>query len=477
MKKQWRMIGLICACLALLGGAWFLLEEPEAEEKAEKTAAKEEMLLEVAEEELASVSVENEGGGYQITWNDSETSVEGLEGLPLDEAKVQKVKKASACLRSRKKIGGGAERLEEFGLAEPAAEVKITGKDGKEYVLAIGNEAPDTETESRYALWKGEVYVMDAERLECFADPVAEFLSRQVTPVYNESEDEFLVTRVSLERRGEKPITAEHLSSEEMAGYQLNTYQLTSPRVYPADPGATEQFLPTLFNVEATEAVKIHPEKADREAFGLESPYLKTTVQYTDSEAKERTFALTLSEPDTAGNVYVMAEGIDVIYACSAEAIPWLQITEQFLISHTILAPDIRTLSAVTVKEAGGEAYTLQLQNMDTEEAGVLCNGKELDADSFKNFYYTLISMTAEEVLFEGFPKTDGLEKAAEVTFEYTDKSAEKSHVTYYTEAARQLYAVIDKKEQGFRLNAAQLETMLDNLHRLVNGEEIKARY
>lgn len=477
MKKQWMTIGIICACLVLLGGVMFLLKAPEGGAKAEKPAEKEEMLQELSEEELFSVAVENKSGGYKITWNDRETSVEGLEGLPLDGSKVQKVKKASVFLKSRKKIGGGEKRLEEFGLADPTAEVKITGKDGKESLFLIGDPAPDAEVESRYTLWENQVYVMDAGRVDIFADPAEVFLAKQVTPLYNKNEDDFLVTRVSLERKGEKPITIEYLKSEELAGCQLNTYRLTSPRVYPTDPGAAEQFLPSLFNIEAGRAVKVHPTEADRNACGLDNPYLKTTVQYKDSESKDQVFSLALSEPDASGNVYVMMQGIDVIYACSAAEIPWLQITEQFLISHTILAPDIRTLSAITVKETEGESYTLQLQNMGTEEAKVLYNGQKLDVDSFKNFYYTLISMSAEEVLFEKFPKKDVLTKKVVVTFEYTDKSAAKNRVTYYAEATRQLYAVIANKEQGFRLNAAQLEMMLDTLHRLVNGEKIKARY
>ena len=85
--------------------------------------------------------------------------------------------------------------------------------------------------------------------------------------------------------------------------------------------------------------------------------------------------------------------------------------------------------------------------------------------------------MDADEVMLENLPDTSGMNKIAEIKFAYMDESKKSDTVTYYSESARKAYAVLDGNERGFRLSETQIDTVLGNLQKLINGEEIKARY
>ena len=192
----------------------------------------------------------------------------------------------------------------------------------------------------------------------------------------------------------------------------------------------------------------------------------KRFAKYADEE----------SNIDGAGNLYV-ENGSDVIYKCRPQDISWLNITVDTVISHTILIPDVTSLKTLTITQGDGSSYQIQLQNMGADNGKVLYDGKELDVDSFRNFYYGLISVEADEVILENLPDTSGMNKIAEIKFAYMDESKKSDMVTYYSESARKAYAVLDGNERGFRLSETQIDTVLGNLQKLINGEEIKARY
>ena len=475
MKKQWLTIGILCIGILILGGACFFLLKSDDSEKSDIESGSYQILDEIAEDDVESVVVSNASGGYEADWNDDSVIIKDCDNIAIDSLVVKKIQNAVKGITAEKKVTDGKGRLNEFGLEDDSVEVTVTGKGGKESLM-IGDEVPGQDSSQWYVLWKEEVYIVSDSNVEAFQYGVKDLVSKQITPDRDESDDSFRVTLADIQGEGMDEIQIRHQGSEELAGYQVDSYQLTAPINYPASAAVSEDILPMFFGLKAQEVAVLHPTAEDRAQVGLDRPYRQVEIEYQTKDSEKNKISILVSNIDGAGNLYV-ENGSDVIYKCRPQDISWLNLTVDTVISHTILIPDVTSLKTLTITQGDGSSYQIQLQNMGTDNGKVLYDEKELDVDSFRNFYYGLISVEADEVILENLPDTSGMNKIAEIQFAYMDESKKSDTVTYYSESARKAYAVLDGNERGFRLSETQLDTVLGNLQKLINGEEIKARY
>lgn len=475
MKKQWLTIGILCIGILILGGACFFLLKSDDSEKSDVESGNYQILDEITEDDVESVVVSNASGGYEADWNDDSVIIKDCDNITIDSSAVKKIQNAVKGITAEKKVTDGKGRLNEFGLEDDPVEVIVTGKGEKESLM-IGDEVPGQDSSQWYVLWKEEVYIVSDSNIEAFQYGVKDLVSKQITPDRDESDDSFRVTLADIQGEGMDEIQIRHQGSEELAGYQVDSYQLTAPINYPASAAVSEDILPMFFGLKAQEVAVLHPTAEDRAQVGLDQPYRQVEIEYQTKDSEKNKISILVSNIDGAGNLYV-ENGSDVIYKCRPQDISWLNLTVDTVISHTILIPDVTSLKTLTITQGDGSSYQIQLQNMGTDNGKVLYDEKELDVDSFRNFYYGLISVEADEVILENLPDTSGMNKIAEIQFAYMDESKKSDTVTYYSESARKAYAVLDGNERGFRLSETQLDTVLGNLQKLINGEEIKARY
>lgn len=475
MKKQWLTIGILCMGILILGGACFFLLKSDDSEKSDVESGNYQILDEITEDDVASVVVSNASGGYEADWNDDSVIIKDCDNIAIDNSAVKKIQNAVKGITAEKKVTDGKGRLNEFGLEDDPVEVTVTGKGEKESLM-IGDEVPGQDSSQWYVLWKEEVYIVSDSNVEAFQYGVKDLVSKQITPDRDESDDSFRVTLADIQGEGMDEIQIRHQGSEELAGYQVDSYQLTAPINYPASAAVSEDILPMFFGLKAQEVAVLHPTAEDRAQVGLDQPYRQVEIEYQTKNSEKNKISILVSNIDGAGNLYV-ENGSDVIYKCRPQDISWLNLTVDTVISHTILIPDVTSLKTLTITQGDGSSYQIQFQNMGTDNGKVLYDGKELDVDSFRNFYYELISVEADEVILENLPDTSGMNKIAEIKFAYMDESKKSDTVTYYSESARKAYAVLDGNERGFRLSETQIDTVLGNLQELINGEEIKARY
>lgn len=475
MKKQWLTIGILCMGILILGGACLFLLKSDDSEKSDVESGNYQILDEITEDDVASVVVSNASGGYEADWNDDSVIIKDCDNIAIDNSAVKKIQNAVKGITAEKKVTDGKGRLNEFGLEDDPVEVTVTGKGEKESLM-IGDEVPGQDSSQWYVLWKEEVYIVSDSNVEAFQYGVKDLVSKQITPDRDESDDSFRVTLADIQGEGMDEIQIRHQGSEELAGYQVDSYQLTAPINYPASAAVSEDILPMFFGLKAQEVAVLHPTAEDRAQVGLDQPYRQVEIEYQTKNSEKNKISILVSNIDGAGNLYV-ENGSDVIYKCRPQDISWLNLTVDTVISHTILIPDVTSLKTLTITQGDGSSYQIQFQNMGTDNGKVLYDGKELDVDSFRNFYYELISVEADEVILENLPDTSGMNKIAEIKFAYMDESKKSDTVTYYSESARKAYAVVDGNERGFRLSETQIDTVLGNLQKLINGEEIKARY
>ena len=429
MKRQWITAGVIGVCLVILGAIWFILGNPEEtgeeDQKAETSVWK-------GKERIQEIRVENEQGGYILRWENDEAEAEGMEDLPFDTKMADGIRDDLENMKTEKKVTDGKERLSDFGLITPKAQAEVIGENGKKIEISVGDEVPDQEDPSRYILWMDQVWTVKSSKVDGLLSGENGLISKKLTPDDTDGENSILVTRMTISRESEDDLTLAYAKSQELAGYTVNSYELVSPFTYPADAEVTSDVFPVLFGVEAKTVEAVH------------------------------------------GQVYVMAGDTDVIYLCSQEDLPWLEYTEETLLSRTVLAPDIKTIEELVITE-GGKTHRFRFEHVGEETEQITCDGTKTDGDSFRNFYYTLAGMSADEVLFDGFPDTSSMKEFLGIRYRYQDGTEDV--LVCYEEGSRQIYGELNQKERGFRLSASQVETMLETLKRLTEGEEITARY
>ena len=415
------------------------------------------MLFAAGEE--GRVAVSNASGGYRARYAGGELSVEGLEGLRLDGARASKLMNAS--LTAQAAVEGGGERLADFGLSDPAARIELSGADGGKTVLAVGDRTPGEA--SRYVLSGGEVYTVRETSLEPFFFRSEDFLSRQITP----SEGE--VERAAVSGRGrEEPLELALAEQQELADYGVRTYVLRAPLEYPADPARAEELFASVTGLTAEAVEAVRPGEGELEALGLADPWLVLELAVREDGALQ-TLTIALSEPDGSGMAYALAE--DVAYRLQTGELSWLQAGPEELASREVLVLPVQRLRELAVERPEGALVF----SLDWEDGAcrVTLGDQELDWDSFRNFYYTLVSLSADEVLFSGLPDTEGLPLLAKVTF--TMEDGEEASAAYYQESDRRV--CVQTGDRGCRLAYTQLRQMLDRLDRLAAGEKVEARY
>lgn len=480
MKKQIRLIAVALVCIILLGCAWFLLSDDDGAEETSAAPASEEktVLWQQEKDAVKSVCVSNENGGYTALWENGALSVEALEGLPLDESAVSVVLSDAASVSAEQRIADGESRLADFGLDRPAGEVSVTFVDEKEFKLSLGSSVPGSEKASHYVRYDGSVYVVYDTYLKAFFYGEEDLISHQVTPDYDSSSDSFVVENVSVSGSGfPEAIALERVNSQQISGYQVNTYQLTAPLTYPANASNMETYLYSFFNLTAEKVAAVRPEDAELAAYGLNEPWARVELTYKDNEGVVQSLVFSLSEA-ADGSAYCMVDGVPAIYQCSMSDAAWASMDVDALVSREVMAPSLRSLRSLSIQGENGETAVLELRMEDGSDAyQVFCGGEELDVESFKNYYYTLISQSADEVLFDELPSTEAMKLLAVVTYEYQDEAQEPDVVTYYQESERQLYVEINEAERGCRISNTQLQQMLERLDQLLAGEKVEARY
>lgn len=469
MKKQWKMIATIAVVLVLLGGAAFMLSGDDAQEADGES----QMVYKIEKTLLKDILVENSSDGYHLLCEEN-LEVEGLENLPVDESGLKKIFNASFELEAMKQVNDGGSRLEEFGLEHPKATVTLTKRNEDKIKIFIGDKTPEDDQTAYYVGCENEVYVVEEDALLVFFYGKENLISKTITPSYDSSSDEISIKEISV-RREDETIKIQHQDSENLAGYVLDSYYILEPIKYAATPSISEEFIPSLFDLSAVAVAAVRPSEKELEKFGLEEPYVTVDVSYSLS-GEDVALKIRSSKPTEDGLVYVQNEVDEVVYLCTTSQITWSDMTVQDLVSKSVITPDIRTLESLAIETEEEDTQEFKLENMDdTENAKVSYNGTELEMDNFKNFYYSLISVTADEVVFDEFPKMSTDDMILKVQFRYSDGSEDE--VCYYDQGARQVYAELNDKECGYRLNTTQIETVKNTLGKLINGEKIEARY
>lgn len=467
MKKQLKRIIFLCAALAVLAGALLLLKEPEQTTEAPEDTT----LFSFDATVLTGARIVNGEGGYSLLITDANGSVPSLAGFATEEKKLKNAVSACRKIKYAEKIAGGASRLEEFGLVSPTADVSVTAASGKAS-FSIGNAVPGAETESRYVLFNGEVYIVYKTYLSTFLWGEKDFVSRELTPELNDTEHPVYPVSVSVSAAG-RTFSVRKTESSSVAGYTLSNYQVSEPVLYAADTSAVVELFGTLFGLEADGIDTLLKEGAGPAFYVPEDLQSTVTLVFADGSGQEERRELLLFNRKEDGSCLCMLRGGNTVYTLLSPVETLFATDPAPYLSRELPYLPVAALESVMLEFTGANTYEIRLDRGAEDEISVSVNEKETGTDSFKNFYYMLISVQLDQVDVSG---TAGSGAPVTLRVEYRGTDGTLLVTEFCSLSERTLEALSNGARCG-ELSVRTVHELEATAERLAAGEEIKARY
>src|SRR5712691_5866575 len=288
---RWQTTAVVAVVLLALGAFYYVYEIKGGPARAKVEAQKGRLWTvdagDVTEVELKRsgevVKLKREADGWQI-----------LEPVTArgDRGKVDETLTTLTTARVDREIESAPKRLDQYGLATPAADITLRLKDGRQLGLQLGAKNPTGVWVYAREAGKPAVFVVSDMVLRDVTRPLADFRDRTVLAF------------------GQRQET---LAVEQADG----RWKLTRPVALPADAQAVTDFLDKLQSMRVKEFVAEAPKSLV--PYGLERP-IRVSI-HTGRDKDRATKALLIGETDrTKRGVYAMRPGESSVLLLPAEA-------------------------------------------------------------------------------------------------------------------------------------------------------------
>lgn len=495
MKKTTRNILIMLAVLVVLGGAAaaLLLTQPGESGDGSSSAPSavssqaEETVMDREPDQISSISVENGKDSYTFLPadpdEDREFVLDGCEGYDVSSSSVDAAVKSLLPLKAKKDLGQ-REDLENFGLSgDSAAHVVIKYKDGEEDQLVIGNEAG--ETVGRYFLKDGIVYIVNgiAERL--FEDKFAYFnLDLYAIPDRTESVDNgdgttsVQTAKDRMDRISFSGTNFPELVEIEYDGGKLSQYVMTAPVTAESGGDNFTEMFTSIKALTADKAVAAGLTDEVLEQYGLKEPFAKV-----DFQLNSEPHVLAVSDKDSDGNRYLIADDRDVVYQVAAETVSaWAEIRMVDLRMSYVFIPNIQDVEHISFTVDGDKKYAFDVTRTKNEEKSTEDKtsydlavkndfGAEIAYENYQHFYMKMLSisvLSSDHTEFSGTP-------ALKIEYSYFDGNNTDT-VEYYAVKDDRYAAVLNGEFNGL-VRRSEADKVAGEIARLYNGETVEKDY
>ncbi len=409
-----------------------------------------------------------------------------LEGVDHNDSTIGSLVRCMAGLSAYSTVEENAEDLEKYGLAEPAAEVKLTFDDGSTADICFGIRNP-AATNYVYCLTKGSNDVMQASWYSTgsvFYD-IKDFVNLVLTESYDANNAQEL-DYLTIERKDlDEPIRikymydiAEASEDEDSVITTFNTHRITAPITAELDTTNGQTVCYGLYALSASSCEYINATEEDIAAVGLDDPFCKVSFKYG---SKARVLLLgneIRSEADddsgtsTVTGYYAMFEGGDIIYSISTDNAPWYTCQVQDIMSRRPISPYIYTVDTLTVTTPDAE-YVFTVSG-DADDHSFTCGDTVLNDSSFKSFYQHLITSMGEELYFSDEQPEPYITVDFKYREEYWDTYGRSEDIIVFYKSDDRKNIVSVNGSIIYKVRQIYTQRLLENIEALFSGGEIK---
>lgn len=471
MKSKVKLLIISAIVLILLVGAFAALKLTEPKDDSSKDSSSSittKLLYDKDSEKISSVKIENQNGSYTVTKVGSGYSVDGYEGLPLDDTYLSAIFESAASVTAKQVIEENAEDLDKYGLGNDSTKVEVTFSDSGKTVkkFRVGKEAYTTG--QVYFMLDGDktVYTVESDQFKGVQKDKKYVLSHNFL-TDPESNDKYpIIDEVNITGKDiPNPITLKYdasLKDKDKTDFTYDTeHVMTSPVEAPLIKENATVAVRGLYKVVATEVYKVHPSEEDLKLTGLDIP---SVIYSMKTEGKTYTFKVGNPVDDSSGTYYGYFEGTDIIYTFDSSVLVFTRMSAESMIKKIVTDKGLYDLKKLEIITAD-KHLTLDIDGTDDATLKVKLNGKEFDKAVLQSFYPFILSTPCDKLYFDE-PKTDD----CQVKIILTDKTGNESVIEYYDNQFRQSVIKKNGKSQ-FTCTASYVERLIGNIALLEAGK------
>lgn len=401
-KKLYLLLGiLLVVCAATFGVCKY-------EEKKEQIKNSDEIILELASEDVTSLSWEYES--EELAFHKEENWIcDEDDAFPVSEEKINEL------LELFEEFGVSfiieeVEDYGQYGLDDPVCTINI-GTEEETYEILLGDYST-MDSERYVSIGDGNVYLVKEDPLESFELTLSDMIDNDEIPDFAKGE----VEKIQFEGDEKYQVVYED-DNEDL--YGKDTY--CEEDVYftkrdgnncPLDTSRIEDYLDAVSSLDQTEYVTYNASDEDLEKYGLDDPELTVSVEYIytseeDDEEKKDTFVLHIArDPEEAKKAESKSKESDkeededneeeeiTAYARVGESkiiyqIPGDQYTELINASYNdlrhreIISAEFTDINKIEISLEGKD-YTITSKGKDEKKTWYY-GEEELETEDFEN--------------------------------------------------------------------------------------------
>lgn len=286
--KRGKKIGILSGMLCCISLAAFGVSR--YEQRKEQIKNSDEIILEVAGDEVKTLSWECSTGSFAFHRDENGAWLYDTdEAFPVNEEKIGEL------LEQFREFGVSfiieeVEDWEQYGLDEPVCTIRLE-TDGESYEILLGGYS-SMDSERYVSIGDGSAYLVKNDPLESFEIEISDLIRHDEIPKLKN------VTQLQFSgETSERIFYEEDSTSSYYAGDVYFMEQGDHSR--PLDTGRVNDYLNTIKNLNLKDYVNYDAAKEDLAQYGLDAPVLSLSLDYVTveegtEEEKEETFILNI---------------------------------------------------------------------------------------------------------------------------------------------------------------------------------------
>lgn len=462
MSKRTKTLLLALIVLALLVGLFFAVKLllPQEETVSSSEASSSIKLISMSSDDVASIEVIHPEGGFTLKMKDGESSIVGLEDLPLDSDRLSSVLSQATSMTAKEMVEESPSSLGLYGLDQPRYSLKVTKTDGSSFTMEFGLESSASYCTYVKLSDSDPVYTVYTSDLSSFAYTTESFVSKSILPTLSANADFKSISYSGADY--EEPFTIEKYNFDEDGDstYSYFSYAITSPSLKPVDAEPFLEYVDAILDTTAQSVLVGNYTEEDLQRYGLDEPDANITVTFSEEYEEDTVFTFRLSFQDNT--VYAICNDVPIIYTLAKA--DWMTLRYETTVHSLFLLPSIYEISKVTVQTAGN-TYSFDVSGEQSET--VTYKGQSIDKTAFSKFYQLLIGATHDgNYVPDAQPEGDPV---LTITFDYRSDSNSDT-LQFYDAGTRKLYVAMNG-EIEFTMMSSFLGKVQEACEQVINGE------
>ena len=458
-KKLYILLGVfVVACVATLAVT-------QIAERKEQIKNSGETILELPSESVQSLSWEYNGEVLSFlkgeVWIYSED-----ENFPVSEDKINELLEQFQPLSAAFVIEE-AEDFGQYGLDNPVCTIHLTTAE-QSYEIKLGDFSK-MDSQRYVSIWDGNVYLVQNDPLDQFDAVLSDMIAHDEMPDFDQ------VTSIQFSGAQDYAVSYEEDSSNTYCAEDVYFTQ-RGEKSLPLDTDRVDSYLRKISNLNPTNYVTYNVTDGELTAYGLDTPELTVTVEYTPKdEERAEVFVLHISrdpeeikkpsDEDDGGDetvtAYLRVDQSPIIYQISSDQYKDLMAASYDDLRHLeVFTADFADVRQIDIS-LEGDSYTLTSEEKGKERAWS-CQEEELEIDDLKA---TLEALRADEFTSE---KPSQKEEIG-LTIHLDNEHFPEVQIELYRYDGSRCLAVVNGESVSF-VKRTDVVSLIEAIHSIVLG-------